>query len=151
MHWAMICAANDMAPVQDHVITWTNYDRLIVKFRKFGANWNMFLTNKSSWECHLQNVSNFVDLYKMHHSASVCQLNTVEAMVDSSMTHIPLHKNGGKITDDNFNTLRLRQDGCHFADDILKCIFLNENVWIPIEISLKFVPMGPIDNIPALV
>ena len=49
------------------------------------------------------------------------------------------------------NTLRPRQDGRHFADDILKCIFLNENVWIPIEISLKFVPKGPIDNIPALV
>ena len=29
--------------------------------------------------------------------------------------------------------------------------FLNENVWIPIEISLKFVPKGPMDNIPALV
>ena len=23
-----------------------------------------------------------------------------------------------------------------------KCIFLNENVWIPVEISLKFVPKG---------
>ena len=32
------------------------------------------------------------------------------------------------------------KNGRHFADDILKCIFLNENVWIPIEISLKFVP-----------
>ena len=50
-----------------------------------------------------------------------------------------------------FNTLRPRQNGRHFADDILKCIFLNENVWIPIAISLKFVPKGPIDNIPALV
>ena len=49
------------------------------------------------------------------------------------------------------NTLRPKQNGCNFADDILKCIFLNENVWIPIEISLKFVPKGPIDNIPALV
>ena len=49
------------------------------------------------------------------------------------------------------NTLRLRQNGRHFADDIFKCIFLNENVWIPIEISLKFVPKGPIDNIPAYV
>ena len=49
------------------------------------------------------------------------------------------------------NTLRPRQNGRHFADDTLKCIFLNENVWIPIEISLKFVPKGPIDNIPALV
>ena len=50
-----------------------------------------------------------------------------------------------------FNILRLRQNGCHFADDIFKCIFLNENVWIPIKISLKFVPQGPINNIPALV
>ena len=49
------------------------------------------------------------------------------------------------------NTLRPRQNVRHFADDILKCIFLNENVWIPIEISLKFVPQGPINNIPALV
>ena len=29
--------------------------------------------------------------------------------------------------------------------------FLNENVWFPIKISLKFVPNGLIDNIPALV
>ena len=34
---------------------------------------------------------------------------------------------------------------------ISKCIFLNENVWISIIISLKFVPKGPINNIPALV
>ena len=30
-------------------------------------------------------------------------------------------------------------------------IFFNENVWISINISLKFVPKGPINNIPALV
>ena len=34
---------------------------------------------------------------------------------------------------------------------IFKCIFLDENVWISIKISLKFVPNCPIDNIPALV
>ena len=34
---------------------------------------------------------------------------------------------------------------------MFKCIFLNENVWIPIEISLTFVLKGPINNIPALV
>ena len=49
------------------------------------------------------------------------------------------------------NTLRPRQNIRHFADDIFKCIFLNENVWIPIKISLKFVPEGPINNIPVLV
>ena len=50
-----------------------------------------------------------------------------------------------------FNTLRPRQNGRHFADDIFKWIFLNENVWIPIKISLKFVPRRPINNIPAFV
>ena len=37
------------------------------------------------------------------------------------------------------------------ADNIFKWIFLNENVIISIEISLKSVPKGPINNIPALV
>ena len=49
-----------------------------------------------------------------------------------------------------FNTLRPRQNGRHFTD-IFKCIFLNENVWIPIKNSLKFVPKGSINNIPTLV
>ena len=48
-------------------------------------------------------------------------------------------------------SLRPRQNGRHFLDNIFKCIFLNENVWIVIKISLKFVPKGPINNIPALV
>ena len=50
-----------------------------------------------------------------------------------------------------FNSLRPRQNKRHFTDDIFKCIFLNENVWIAIIISLKFVPKGPINNIQALV
>ena len=39
------------------------------------------------------------------------------------------------------NTLRPRKNDRHFADDIFKCLFFNENVWISIKISLKFVPM----------
>ena len=49
-----------------------------------------------------------------------------------------------------FNTLRPRQNGRHFADHMFKCIFSNENVWKPIEISLKFVTKGLIYNDPAL-
>ena len=45
------------------------------------------------------------------------------------------------------NTLRPGQDGRHFPDDIFKCIFLNENDRIPIQISLKFVPKGPINGL----
>ena len=52
---------------------------------------------------------------------------------------------------DLFNTLRPRQNGRHFPDDIFKWIFLNENVQVTIDISQKFVPRGPINNIPALV
>ena len=51
----------------------------------------------------------------------------------------------------NVNPLRPRQNGRHFANDIFKWIFANENVWIPIKISPKFVPQGPINNILALV
>ena len=50
-----------------------------------------------------------------------------------------------------FNSLRPKQNGHHFADDIFKCIFLNENIWILLQISLKFVPEVRIKNIPALV
>ena len=37
------------------------------------------------------------------------------------------------------------------ADDTLKCKFVNENISISIKNSLKFVPKGPISNMPALV
>ena len=53
--------------------------------------------------------------------------------------------------DSRINTLRPRQNGRHFADDMFKCIFLSENIWIPIKISMKFVPKVPINNIPELV
>ena len=49
------------------------------------------------------------------------------------------------------NTLRPRQNGGHFADDTFNRIFVNEIVRIAIELSLKFVPKGLINNIPALV
>ena len=51
----------------------------------------------------------------------------------------------------SLNTLRPRQDGRHFPDDILICIFSNENEWHSIKISLTFVTNVPINNIPALV
>ena len=41
----------------------------------------------------------------------------------------------------NLNTLRPRHNGHHSADNLFKCIFLNEDVWISV----------PINNIPALV
>ena len=49
------------------------------------------------------------------------------------------------------NTLRLRQNGRHFTDEVFKCFFLNENFWISNNMSLKCVPQGLIDNISSLV
>ena len=40
----------------------------------------------------------------------------------------------------------LRQNGRHFADDIFKYIFLNENCYFIFKFHLKFVPKCLIDN-----
>ena len=68
----------------------------------------------------------------------------------TGVSEATLNNIGGYITQ-TVNTLRPRQNGRHLADDIFNCIFVNENIWIPIKISVKFVPKGPIYNIPALV
>ena len=49
------------------------------------------------------------------------------------------------------NTLRPRQYGRYFPDDIFKRILLNENCCILVKKSSKFVPRGPINAIPALI
>ena len=56
-----------------------------------------------------------------------------------------------KSTCPSFNTLWPAQNVRHFTDNIFKCIFLTENIWILISISLKFVPKSLISNIPAFV
>ena len=105
----------------------------------------------------------------LFHKKCICWLNSLSLSQDG--IHIFLnniHSNGNSWLS-NFNlslkyshnkaleyqsdikTLRLRQNGCHFPDDICKCIFSNENVWVLIKSSLKFVSSGPINNIPALV
>ena len=49
-----------------------------------------------------------------------------------------------------FDILRPRQNG-RFRGRHVEMHFFNENVWIPVKISLKFVPKGPMNNIAALV
>ena len=69
------------------------------------------------------------------------RLSTIKKLPWNMMTSV------GKFV----NTLRPRQNCRHFADDIFKCIFLNENIRISINISLKFLLKGQIYYIPALV
>ena len=78
----------------------------------------------------------FVSFYLDMHQWSwggvgvVCIQNTCMTI----STHLPLDKMANNL-----------------ADGILNPIFLNKNVWISINISLKFVPRGPVDNMSALV
>ena len=58
---------------------------------------------------------------------------------------------GSQWNNAGLNTLRPRKNGHYLPDDISKCLFLNENVWISIKISLTFVLKGQINNIAALV
>ena len=51
----------------------------------------------------------------------------------------------------HINTLRPRQDGRHFADDIFMCILFNEKCCILIKFSLKYVHNGPIHHNPTFV
>ena len=58
---------------------------------------------------------------------------------------VPIFVFGNDILLSNF-AQGPRQKGCHFADYIVKYIFLNENVRISTQISLTFVPLGSINN-----
>ena len=62
--------------------------------------------------------------------------------------HIKWYSNTSLLR--SFNALRPRRNRRHFAD-IFKCLFLNENVWFLLKISLKFIPKVRINIIPALV
>ena len=58
------------------------------------------------------------------------------------------HNNAGVV---GIGSSPTGQNGRHFADDIFRCIFMNENFCSFIKISPMFVPKGPIDNNPAWV
>ena len=48
-------------------------------------------------------------------------------------------------------TLRPKQNCRHFASHILKRIFVNENGWISMKMSVNIIPNGPVDNTSASV
>ena len=71
-----------------------------------------------------------------------------------TIVRLPLSRQGSTQIhqwQNSLNSLRPRQNGRLFAVDTFKRIFLNENIRISTKNSLKFVPKGLINNIPALV
>ena len=54
-------------------------------------------------------------------------------------------------SEDVFNSSTPGQSGRPLADNVFRCIFINENFCILIKIALKYVSKGPIENNPELV
>ena len=71
-------------------------------------------------------------------------------LLASMLVHL-LSLHWGGVSAGSFNTSSPRQNGRQFPDDIFNTFSLNENIWISIEISMKFVLKSPINNIQALV
>ena len=107
---------------------------------------NLSMVNKAWLEMTPLNYSNF--LAGLLHVITIC---------DSLSETWPRHwaKTANSISGIQgcigFNRMTPEQNGCRLADDIFKWIILNEKFCISIWISLKFVPKGQINNIPALV
>ena len=113
--------------------------------------WSRMLSGE--WRCSCSSAdrrcSNYIWLINnliAHWGASYIKGLMVEVHIITRIHEIPTHRIQTAL-----NTLRPRQNGRHFPDGIFKCIFLNENIWIPLKISLEFVPKVRINNIPALV
>ena len=115
----------------------------------------------SIWNCRpISGVDNAIQWYVIRLSMLCVNLKPKQviehiAVTWRSGTIDPRHVNSAGVNNNNsrhrLNTLRPRQSGRHFPDGIFKWIFLDKNVWISINISLKFVPRGPFSNIPTLV
>ena len=80
-------------------------------------------------------------LYVCYDSVLVTCISYVREIITASLICIVLQV---------LNTLRPRQNGHHFPYVISNGVF-NENIWISIKISLKFVTRGQINNSPSLV
>ena len=119
---------------------WTNFDPHLCRYVAKRSQWvnsKLVLVCFCSLTCLHKSVASILTKYLLYKYASIVLLFVFANCRDAIQLQL--------------NTLRPRQNGRHFADDIFKWIFLNENLWIPIKIVLKYVPQGPMNNIPALV
>ena len=87
--------------------------------------------------------------FRLHFCLNLPGIRTM--LLHSITPLVSVHKPNPGVFQYSIKSWRPRQSGRHFPDDTFKRIFLNENVWISIKISLNCVPRGPINNIPALV
>ena len=99
-------------------------------------------------QCVHISVTALWDIFLMH--CWICEMGLLQMLVSQLIRKSQDHVYGIRKYN-MFNTLRPKLNGCHFTENIFKCIFLNKTIWITIKISLQFVHLGPINYIPSLV
>ena len=123
-------------------------DPICTKFDKFLGHGQAHLgqMGKWPWRCTTTGLDNSTELRmeKIHQAVTeiwVPQVWQPPARPPGPWRQYPSSPEGWGVkrwydTAYSFNTLRLTQNWRHFADTILKCVFLNENFWIPIDNGL---------------
>ena len=97
------------------------------------------------WKMHLEtsaNISHFVMVFVLVNPPSGGKIGSISWIL---MLGLPC------VSRSSAASTHWGRDKMATIFDIFKCIFLNENVWISIKISLKCICKGPINNILALV
>ena len=112
-------------------------------FSKFEIFWEDGVSYISTFIEHLLNIWKHCSMFSWGTISTACITCAEKWYKYIRMLH--------RIDTKSVNTLSLRQNGWHFTDIISKCIFLNVDIWILINVSLKFVPEDHINSIPALV
>ena len=93
-----------------------------------GCRWDKRLSNVIESKVHVMWLAMLCQIIKTVFKMYVMHRNLINVVSQVSIRIV------------RFNTSKPRQNGRHFVDDIIKFIFLNENIWILIKFSLKFVP-----------
>ena len=145
----MACRLFGAKPLPEPVLTYSEFDKL-----QWNSNQNTkLLTHENASEeivCEMAAIfarARWGNIFQAVHN-TLCVLLKVSGVNDILLISICRRKCTRNSTIQHLsheytyplNTLRPRQHGRRFIDDILKGIFLNENVWNSIKISLKCVP-----------
>ena len=145
----IIGSDNGLSPARRQAIIWTNAGILFIG--PLGTNFSEFLTKILTFSFKKKNLK--VSSGKWHPfclGLNVLTLCAISVLRNNRMgKYILYFLIWIQLT--SLNSSTPGQNGRRFADGIFRCIFSNETLCVFMKISLKFVPKGPIDNIPALV
>ena len=84
---------------------------------------------------------------RLHNGISQIVLGNSATQEEMAAVHIGVYQNLSHLRRTIFcYNSSPGQNGCHFKDEIFRCISMNEKFCILINNSMKFVPKGPIDN-----